>query len=536
MPTEQNYKPGYGSKTEDLAGQAALSTSYGLIITDVKPNPEQDTYAAVDLGSNSFHMLVTRREHGELRVLDRIKEMVRLGGGLDNAGELDPVVRENALNCLSRFGQRLRGIPASNLRAVGTQTFRRLNKAEAFLAASEKALGCPVDVIAGHEEARLIYMGVTQWVTGEHEKKLVIDIGGGSTELIIGEGFEPLEIESLQFGCVAVTNRFFADGIITAKKLKRARRAVLAELQEIQSRYRRRGWQIAIGSSGTIKSAASMCLANGWCENKVTLDALQNLKREALSAGSIEKIQIAGLSERRQPVFIGGLAVLMACFEALGLERLTVSPYALREGLLHDLLGRLEHRDPRDKSVKALMSRFAVDAAQVERVRTTSLDLFDQLSTNHQLGDAHRMMLSWAAELHEIGLALSHDNYQMHSAYLVEASDMAGFSRQEQAFLAALVGHQRLDIPKDYASWLPERLHGPLSFSLLCIRLAWVFCRTREDQAIPGIGITLEGRRVQLLLASEWMASHPLTIADLKAEIKTLKAIGFNLAINYHDD
>lgn len=501
----------------------------------MKPDPQLDTYAAVDLGSNSFHMLVARREHGELRVLDRIKEMVRLGGGLDSTGRLDPAVKKNALNCLSRFGQRLRGIPAENLRAVGTQTFRRLNKAKAFLAASERALGCPVDVIAGHEEARLIYMGVTQWVTGEHEKKLVIDIGGGSTELIIGEGFDPLEIESLQFGCVAVTNRFFADGLITEKKLDQAQRAVQSELQEIQSRYRSRGWQIAIGSSGTIKSAASMCLANGWCENEITLEALANLKRKALSSGSIDNIQIAGLSERRQPVFVGGLAVLMACFEALGLERLTVSPYALREGLLHDLLGRLEHRDPRDKSVKALMSRFAVDTAQVERVRNTSLDLFDQLSTSHRLGSVHRMMLGWAAELHEIGLALSHENYQLHSAYLVEASDMAGFSRQEQLFLAELVGHQRLNIPKDYASKLPKRLHDALGFDLLCIRLAWIFCRTREDQAIPDIEVALEGRQVQLLLPSEWMATHPLTIADLEAEIEAGKAIGFELAIRYHD-
>jgi exopolyphosphatase/guanosine-5'-triphosphate,3'-diphosphate pyrophosphatase len=202
-------------------------------------NPEADTYAAVDLGSNSFHMLVARREHGEMRVLDRIKEMVRLGGGLDSKGNLDPEVRQRALECLSRFGQRLRGIPAHNIRAVGTQTFRRLRKANEFLLEAEQLLECPVDIIAGREEARLIYLGVTQWIAGHQQKQLVIDIGGGSTELIIGEGFEPVEMESLQFGCVAVTNRFFADGEITAKKLKKAQRAVAAELQEIQTVYAR---------------------------------------------------------------------------------------------------------------------------------------------------------------------------------------------------------------------------------------------------------------------------------------------------------
>jgi len=218
----------------------------------MKTDPNLDTYAAIDLGSNSFHMLVARREHGELRILDRIKEMVRLGGGLDSEGNLDPAVQEKALNCLSRFGQRLRGIPANNLRAVGTQTFRRLKNSGEFLAASEQALECPVDIIAGREEARLIYMGVTQWVTGDQQKQLVIDIGGGSTELVIGEGFSPLQMESMQFGCVSVTNRFFSKGKVTEKRLEKARRAVLAELQEIQSTYRRTGWQTAVGSSGTI--------------------------------------------------------------------------------------------------------------------------------------------------------------------------------------------------------------------------------------------------------------------------------------------
>jgi exopolyphosphatase/guanosine-5'-triphosphate,3'-diphosphate pyrophosphatase len=326
-----------------------------------------DTYAAVDLGSNSFHMLVARREHGELRVLDRIREMVRLGGGLDSDGHLDADTRQRALECLARFGQRLRGIPAENVRSVGTQTFRRLHDSIEFLHASERALGCPVDIIAGREEARLIYLGVTQWVSGEAQRQLVIDIGGGSTELVIGEGFDPLELESVQFGCVSVTNRFFGDGRISRERLYQARRAVLAELQEIQTIYRQRGWQAAVGSSGTIRSVAAICQAKGWCENRVTREALQELQTAVLSFSHIDEIRIEGLSERRAPVFIGGLAILMACFDALAIDELLISPYALREGLLHDLLGRLEHRDPRAKAVEALMSRFAVDPLQVKR-------------------------------------------------------------------------------------------------------------------------------------------------------------------------
>jgi len=499
----------------------------------VKPEPKLNTYAAVDLGSNSFHMLVARREHGELRVLDRIKEMVRLGGGLDADGNLDPEVRERALGCLSRFGQRLRGIPSKNLRAVGTQTFRRMKRADEFMSEAEKALECPVDIIAGREEARLIYLGVTQWITGEAERQLVMDIGGGSTELVIGEGYEPIELESLQFGCVSVTNRFFPDGEITARRLRKARRAVLAELQEIQAIYRRSGWKIAVGSSGTLRSAATICQANNWSENKITRSSLDKLRSKALSFKTIPDIEINGLSDRRQPVFIGGLAIIQACFKALGIREMSISPFALREGLLHDLLGRLEHRDPREKAVKALMTRFAVDPRQVTRVRKTALDIFDQLSTGNAPGKAHRTLLGWAADLHETGLALSHASYQEHSAYLVRSSDMAGFSRQEQLFLAALVGYQRRDIPDDYAASLPRRMHKALRICLLCMRLAWIFCRIREDDAIPGFTVTLNRRRVELVLSADWKENHPLTIADLEYEEQALKTTGLNLEMTF---
>ena len=501
----------------------------------MKPDPQLETYAAVDLGSNSFHMLVARREHGELRVLDRIREMVRLGGGLDRKGNLDPEVRQRALACLSRFGQRLRGIPANNLRAVGTQTFRRLKNADEFLLEVESALECPVDIIAGREEARLVYLGVSQWVADQHEKQLVMDIGGGSTELVIGKGVDPIELESLQFGCVSVTNRFFKNGKITARALKKAQRAVAAELQEIQTVYRNTGWQVAVGSSGTFRSAAAMCEANGWSKKGVSSEALAQLKQKALSFKTIAEIDIDGLSERRKPVFIGGLAIMLACFKALSIDEMLVSPYALREGLLQDLLGRLEHRDPRDKAVKALMSRFAVDPAQVARVQKTALGIFDQLSGENALDDSHRAMLDWATGMHEIGLSLSHASYQKHSAYLVEASDMAGFSRQEQLFLAALVGFQRREIPMDYSTRLPARLHRALSITLLCMRLAWIFCRTREDEAIPDFSITLDVARVRLTLSSNWMENHPLTVEDLEYEEGALQTIGLQLAIDYSD-
>ena len=497
-------------------------------------NTNEETYAAVDLGSNSFHMLVARRQHGEMRVLDRIREMVRFGGGLDSRGNLDAEFRQRALDCLSRFGQRLRGIPSENIRAVGTQTFRRLKKANEFLHEAEQRLECPVDIIAGREEARLIYLGVTEWIAGHKQKQLVIDIGGGSTELVIGEGFEPVQMESMQFGCVSVTKRFFGDGEITTKRLKIAQRAVAAELQEIQTVYRKSGWQRAVGSSGTIRSAAMICEVNGWCKKGITPKALETLKQKALSFQAISDVDIDGLSQHRQPVFIGGLAILLACFKALDIKQLVISPYALREGLLHNLLGRLEHRDPRDKAVKALMSRFAVDPTQVTRVRKTALGLFEQLAPGHDLGEAHRRMLAWACELHEIGLALSHAHYQNHSAYLIEASDMAGFSQQEQLFLTILVGYQRRNITDGFADGLPRRMREPLCITLVCMRLAWVFCRSREDEAIPGIEISLTEAKLKLYLPTDWMENHPLTLADLEYETEALTTLNLQLITEYN--
>ena len=444
-----------------------------------------DTYAAVDLGSNSFHLLVARREHGELRVIDRIKEMVRLGGGLDDEGNLDPEVQDRAFACLARFGQRLRGIPMENLRAVGTQTFRRMKNANSFLIIAETALGCSIDIIAGREEARLIYLGVSQGVSGHEDRKLVIDIGGGSTELVIGEGSQPLEMESLQYGCVSLTRRFFGDGRITARRWTKAVSSVMADLQELRVRYLRTGWDSVIGSSGTIKAVEQICRQQGWIEKDINADALHMLRDRLLEFKTIDAVRLAGLSEQRHPVLVGGLVMLHACFEALEIDSIKVSPYALREGVLQDLLGRQDHLDPRDKTVDAFMSRYSVDRDQVERVKQAALRACDKISEGMFLRPIHRQLLGWAADLHETGLGVSHSQFQLHSGYLVENSDMTGFTRQEQLFLAALVRNHRRAIPRSFADQLPTRLHEPLRMTLFCLRFATVLCRSREDEAIP---------------------------------------------------
>lgn len=495
------------------------------------PDASNQTFAAIDLGSNSFHLVVARREHGELRFIDRIKEMVRLAGGLDRNGYLDLETQQRALECLAKFGQRLRGIPNANIRAVGTQSLRRMQHANAFLMIAETALGCPVDIIGGREEARLIYLGTSQGVSGHQERRLVIDIGGGSTELIIGEGLKPLELESIQFGCVSCTQWYFGNGRISKRKFNKAKRAVMAELQELQTRYRKTGWQTAIGSSGTVRAAAAICAARGWTEESISRDALNRLIKEALEFKQVKQLRLEGLSTRRQPVFIGGLVMLSACFEALEIEQLKVSPFALREGLLHDLLGRLENRDPRANTIAAFMARYGMDQKQVSRVRQVALSAYQGLVAGDQPSRVMSDLLGWAADLHEIGLSVSHSHYQEHSGYLVRASDMPGFSQQEQQFLAILVRHHRRTIPDRYAASLPARLHEPLRILMFCLRFACILCRTREDVPPPAFSISRTGASIKVRFDASWASGHPLTLTDLEHERVLLKVVGLYLEI-----
>jgi exopolyphosphatase/guanosine-5'-triphosphate,3'-diphosphate pyrophosphatase len=492
----------------------------------------KDTFAAVDLGSNSFHLLVARREHGELRVIDRIKEMVRLGGGLDEDGNLDTKVQDSAFACLARFGQRLRGIPIDNLRAVGTQTFRRMKNANAFLMVAETALGCSIDIIAGREEARLIYLGVTQGVSGPEDRRLVVDIGGGSTELVIGEGLQPLEMESLQYGCVSLTRNFFGDGRISRKRWKKAVRSVMADLQELRLRYLRAGWEIAIGSSGTIRAVEEICRQQGWIEKNINPDALLMLRDRLLEFETTGSVELPGLSDRRHPVLVGGLVMLHACFKALEIKSLKVSPYALREGVLHDLLGRLDNKDPRDKTVDAFMSRYSVDRDQADRVKQAALQACDKISNGMFLQASHRQLLGWAADLHETGLGVSHSQFHLHSGYLVENSDMTGFTRQEQLFLAALVRNHRRAIPKNFADSLPTRLHEPLRMTLFCLRFASILCRSREDEAIPSFRLSGGENRITISFPRKWERSHPLTLFDLQQEIRDLESIDLQFHVS----
>ena len=489
-----------------------------------------DLLAALDLGSNSFHMVVARHTLGQLRIVDRLRESVRMAEGLDGKGGLAPAVRQRALECLSRFGQRIADIPPQRVRAVATNTVRALSSPQAFLMPAETALGNAIEVVSGREEARLVYLGVAHAQPPRPgQTRLVIDIGGGSTECIIGSGFDARERESLQAGCVATTRRFFASGKLGKKKWKEAAIEVEAEFQQFAARYRNVGWNEVLGSSGTIKAIGELCAGLKLTKGAITADALLQVRDRLLDAGEIARIDLPGLSDERKPVIAGGVLVLEAAFDVLGLERMQVSKAALREGVLYDMLGRGSGDDPRQESVEALMRRYGVDAAQATRVLATALRLFDQVARAWALDDDARQLLAWAAMLHEVGLVIAHSQYQVHGHYLLANSDIAGFSQQDQRFLAALVRTHRRGIPKSAFDALPDRLLPAAKRCAALLRLAVLFNRSQESAPMPELRLDADGAELRLSLPRPWLEQRPLLRADLLGEPDDMAGLGIRL-------
>ena len=496
------------------------------------PLKDGDLLAAVDLGSNSFHMVVAQQLWGQLRVVDRLRETVRMAEGLDRKGGLSPEVRDRALECLARFGQRLRDVPPSHVRAIATNTVRRLAVPQAFLMPAESALGHAIEVVAGREEARLIYLGVAHaQPPKDGQLRLVIDIGGGSTECIIGRGFDALERESLQLGCIATTRRFFDNGKLSRKRWKDALAEVTAEFQQFASTYRALGWQEALGASGTNKAIGEICAAMKLTKGAVTAQALPVLRDRLLQADRIDAIELPGLSAERRPVIAGGVLILEAAFNALGLERMAVSKAAMREGVLYDMVGRGGAHDPRDAAVAALMERYGIDRAQAARVEATLMQLFDQVAEAWQLDEDDRVLLRRAAMLHELGLVIAHSQYHVHGSYVLEHSDIAGFSRQQQQFLAALVRTHRRKVPKSAFDALPDRLLSAARRSAALLRLAVLIHRAHEATPIPQLEALASATGLTLTLSKRWLDARPLLKADLLGEPEDMAGLGIALKI-----
>ena len=491
-----------------------------------------DVLAAVDLGSNSFHMVVARYSHGQLVVIDRLREMVRLAAGVEENGRIDKEAAARALACLQRFGQRLRAMHARSVRVVGTNALRVARRKQAFLERAREALGHPIEIISGMEEARLIYSGVAHSMPSEAGRRLVVDIGGGSTELIIGDGLTPLELESLQMGCVALSEKFFRDGKITEKRLDRARVAARLELEPVQAAFRRRGWMSAAGSSGTVRAIGEAIRELDPAQALITREGLKRVLDYMVNKGSIRELNLAAITDERRAVFPGGMAILTEVFDVLGIESMRIADGAMRDGLLYDIVGRYTDEDARERSVRSMQERYHVDLAQAERVEATVKDFLGRTRTAWKLDDPFAdLILEWAARLHEIGLDVSHNGYHRHGAYLLENADMQGFPKEEQQLLARLVGGHRRKLSLDRLDELVPPWDKDAVYLIVLLRLAVLLHRGRSAVALPEIELAARGHTLEVKFPGRWLRDHPLTTADLQQEIDHLKPHGFRLRV-----
>ena len=499
------------------------------------PRPVPDVLAAVDLGSNSFHIVVARYSHGQLVIIDRLREMVRLAAGVAENGRIDKDVAARALACLQRFGQRLRDMHAASVRVVGTNALRLAHKKQAFLERAREALGHPIEIIGGMEEARLIYSGVAHTMPIEPGKRLVVDVGGGSTELIIGEGLNPLELESLQMGCVSLSERFFRDGKISAKRFERARLAARLELEPVQAAFRRLGWDNCAGSSGTVRAIGEVIRALDPAALAITPGGIARAIEYCADAGHTRELSLEPITEDRRPVFPGGLAILAEVFSVLDIKEMRIAEGAMREGLLYDMLGRFKREDARERTVRAMQQRYHVDVSQAERVEATVRNFLEQTREAWKLEEplAH-LALKWGARLHEIGLDVSHSGYHRHGAYLLENADMPGFPREEQRLLARLVGAHRRKLALDGLEELVPPWDRSALYLIVLLRLAVLLHRGRSATALPQIDLAATPRSLEVRFPARWLAEYPLTSADLQQEVDYLRVSGFRLRVFSH--
>ena len=483
-----------------------------------------ETVAAVDMGSNSFRLQVGRVVDDQIYPLDSLKAPVRLASGLTPDKLLDAAAQQRAVDALRLFGERLRGLDQGAVRAVATNALRVAKNAADFLPRAEEALGFPIEIIAGREEARLIYIGASHALPSAPHKRLVVDIGGGSTEFIIGKRHEPLMMESLYMGCVSYSLRFFPDRKIDKKRLREAQIAAAKEIELIAHDYQSLGWKEAVGSSGTARAIADVLELNGLNpngESGITRVGLDRLCSLLVKAGSAEDLDLPGVKGDRLPVLPGGVAIMSAIFEELDLERMTYSDGALRQGVLYDLLGRFHHHDMRDATVAQFRRRYQVERDQVERVEAVALSALSQLAEGSP-GEDDVHFLTWAARLHKIGISIAHNAYHKHGAYILTYADMPGFSKKDQARLAMLVLGHRGKLEK--LSGLPAADSGWRL--IFCLRLAVLLNRTRDDRELPAWRASAAGNGFVVEIDGRWLQANPWTAAALNEESGVWKQIG----------
>jgi len=494
------------------------------------PHQIPTSVAAVDLGSNSFHMIICSLKDGKLQVIDRLKEMVRLAAGLDQNRNLDAETQAKALACLERFGQRISNFPPNSVSIVGTNTLRLAKNAQQFISKAEIALGHPIHIISGIEEARLIYQGVAHSLAGNANNRFVMDIGGGSTEYIIGQHDIPHTKESLNMGCVTISQNFFKKGQISKKAFKKATLFAEQHLEPFQNKFNRRQWDEAIGASGSLKTISNVLQTSGWSDNGITMAGLELLVQYLLKLSHYDQFTLPALSIERRPVFIGAVVIVYATFKTLNIEQMTVSDGALREGLIYDLLGRIYDHDIRSQTSKMIAARYHTDHNHAEQIKETIHYMVDQLQEHPCFHDnpASLQFLEWAADLHEIGFEIAHSHYHKHSAYIIENGDLAGFSKQDQLLLSKLVRSQRKKLSLERFNELPAPWKQYAPIMSIVFRLATLLHRNRHNTR-PDFRISINMNDITLKFSENWLEQAPLTQADLEQEIVYLKEAKFNL-------
>ncbi len=491
-------------------------------------------FAAVDLGSNSFHMVIARVVDGAMQIIGRLKQRVHLADGLDSNNMLSEEAMERGLACLSLFAERLQGFDPSSVCIVGTHTLRQALNAPEFLKRAEKVIPYPIEIIAGNEEARLIFMGV-EHTQPEKGRKLVIDIGGGSTELVIGEDFEPKLVESRRMGCVSFAQIYFPGGTINAENFQRARVAATQKLETLAWQFRIQGWDVALGASGTIKAAYEVLLALGEKDGIITPERLKKLVAEVVKFKNFDELSLPGLSDERKAVFAPGLAILCGVFDALAINELRLSDGALREGVLYEMEGRFRHQDIRSRTAQSLANQYNIDREQARRVLETTMHMFEQWQaqnpklTNPQL----TALLKWAAMLHEVGLNINHSGMHRHSAYILQNSDLPGYNQEQQLMMATLVRYHRKAIKLDDLprfTLFKKKYYLPL---IQLLRLGVLLNNQRQATTTPPtLRLKTDDNHWTLSFPNDWFSQNALVLFDLEREQEYWEAVtGWRLKV-----
>lgn len=491
--------------------------------------------AAVDLGSNSFRLSVGRVEqhqgHAQIYAIDRLNESVRLAAQMGPDKRIHPDAVKRAVTILKRFNERIAGFHPNRVRAVATNTFRVATNRDEMIPIAEEALGFPIEVISGYEEARLIYAGINNSLPPSSSRRLMVDIGGGSTEIIIGRNSQPQMLASLAMGCVSFTDQFFNTGLITENRMNQAVWAARREIEVIAQQYRKIGWQQAFGSSGTAKGIEAILLANDFNTRGITLEGMEKLRKKLVRDKRVIAEELPGIKPHRIPVLAAGLAIMIAIFEELKVTHMQRGEGALRMGVLYDLLGRDSHRDKREETVVQLGKRYHLDLPQAQRVKQTALALFKQsaLKSSPDVEDLEKA-LGWASDLHEVGLSIAHNDFHKHTAYVLGHADMPGFSKDDQSLLAFLTLHLQGKLDK-----LNESAHIPTEqkLTLLCLRLSVMLMRRREDLANQPLRLQMDPHGATLFVDKQWIAARPLSEFSLRTEQSEWAKAGFRIKLIY---